>query len=412
MADQNIVVTGLGVVSPVGCGVVEFWSAVLAGTPGISEITLFDTSPYLTHRGAQIKDQPGGDTAVPSESGALSRCERFALAAARMAIADAQLLGSNGRLAAHYPPDRIAVCFGTVMGVRPALEPIVRAWQRRRPPPPGTGITAHNPSRLGTVVAAELGLRGRNVVLATACAAGNSAIACGHDLITHGLADAVLAGGADEISEAMFMMFDSFRALAPERVQPFDLNRRGLILGEGAAVLVLETMAAARARDARIYGRVAGYASWSDAFHMTAPHPRGVGQVRSMRGALEMAGIFPGAVDYICAHGTGTPANDEVEARAIREAFGATADDVPVSSLKSVTGHPQGAASAIEAIACLLSIRDGVVPATAALEVPDPRCDLDLVMGGPRFTRVAAVLNNAFGFGGSNCCVLFTAPDP
>ncbi|HSR23258.1 MAG TPA: beta-ketoacyl-[acyl-carrier-protein] synthase family protein, partial [Candidatus Eisenbacteria bacterium] len=213
----------------------------------------------------------------------------------------------------------------------------------------------------------------------------------------------------DELSEAMFMMFDSFRALAPDRVQPFDRDRRGLMLAEGAGVLVLESDRLARARGAAVYGRVAGHGNHADAHHMTAPHPTGLGAARSMRAALAMAGIDPADVDYVCAHGTGTPANDVVEAVAIRDVFGPATDHIPVSSIKSMLGHAQGAAGAIEAVACLLAIRDGVVPPNLHLDNLDPGCSIRVVANRPLPTTVRVVLNNAFGFGGNNCCLVLTA---
>ena len=398
----DVVVTGLGVVSPIGVGVEEFWAAALAGTAGTGEVTLFDTSAYLTHRGGEVRDWQ--DQGCGGE--ALSRSESFALAAARMALEDA---GLERRApispAGGHEPGRVGVCLGMVMGNRPALEGPLRSGTSWVPP----ARTAHDATRLSRLVAGVFGLHGPNHMLPTACAAGNGAIAHGADLIRRGRADAMVVGGADELSEAMFMMFDSFRALAPDRVQPFDRDRRGLMLAEGAGVLVLESDRVARARGAAVYGRVAGHGNHADAHHMTAPHPTGLGAARSMRAALAMAGIDPPEVDYVCAHGTGTPANDVVEAAAIRDVFGPAADHVPVSSIKSMLGHAQGAAGAIEAVACLLAIRDGVVPPNLHLDNLDPGCDIRVVANRPLPATVRVVLNNAFGFGGNNCCVVLTA---
>jgi 3-oxoacyl-(acyl-carrier-protein) synthase len=199
-------------------------------------------------------------------------------------------------------------------------------------------------------------------------------------------------------------MFHSMRSLSPDVVRPFDAGRQGLIIGEGAGVLVLESVEHQRARGAPAYAVVAGHGNFSDAHHMTAPHPEGLGALRSMRAALGMAGLAPRDVDFISAHGTGTPANDRVEAQAIRELFGA---EVPVSSTKSELGHAQGAASALEAIVCLLAMRDGIIPPTANLNERDPECDIDVVAGSAREATVDVALNNAFGFGGNICCVVF-----
>lgn len=393
-AAPDVVVTGLGVVTPVGVGVGAFWEALLSGRSGTDDLTLFDTSDYFTHRGGEVKDWAG----ETPRDGSLSRCESFALAASRMALEDAgPPLG--------VPPERIGVCFGLAAGNRPAIERPLRTRGEWRAP----ARTAHDPTRISRLVARDLGVHGPNLMMLTACAAGNSAVGHGMQMIRAGRADAMVVGGAEELSETLFMMFNRFRALAPERVQPFDRDRRGLMLSEGAGALVLESEHAARARGARIHGRVAGYGNLADAHDMTAPHPAGDGVARSMRAALAMAGIDPRAVDYVCAHGTGTPANDGAEAIAIRQVLGAAADGVPVTSLKSMLGHSLGAAGAIEAVACLLTIRDGVIPPTVHLDTLDPACEIRVVVDEPLERPVRVALNNSFGFGGNNSCVVFTA---
>ncbi|GAB2584480.1 beta-ketoacyl-ACP synthase II [Streptomyces capparidis] len=414
---SRVVVTGLGVVSPVGAGTEEFWSALLAGRAGTGEITLFDTADCLTHRGGEVRDW--ARPAYERRYGPLSRSESFALAATGMALRDGGLRPADDHADGEgdaadgaprtgpYAPERFGVAFGIVVGNRPHLEAELRAAHGRgRLPSPGT---AHDPARIAALPARRFGLHGPNLVLPTACAAGNTAIAQAADAIASGRADAMVAGGADELSEAMFLMFNSFRALAPEAVQPFDAHRRGLMLGEGAGALLLESEERARARGARVYAVVAGHGSYSDAHHMTAPHPDGLGAARSMRAALAMAGLTPGQVSFVSAHGTGTPANDAAEAAALTEVFGPAA--VPVTALKSALGHAQGAAGAIAAVACALAVRDRLVPPTANTLTPDPAFALDLVVKEPRSVPVRAVLNNAFGFGGNNCCVVFTAPD-
>jgi 3-oxoacyl-(acyl-carrier-protein) synthase len=219
----------------------------------------------------------------------------------------------------------------------------------------------------------------------------------------------MVVGGADEISQAMLMMFDSFGLLAPDAVRPFDAEREGLLLGEGAAAFVLEREADARARGARIHGRLLGWANVADAFHITSPHPEARGAIRAMRRALARADVEASAVDHVSAHGTGTPANDAVEAHAIRAVLGGGADEVPVTALKSLLGHAQGAASALEAAACLLTIRDGLVPPVGNYTTRDPACDVDVVAGTARAVPVEIALSNAFGFGGNIECVVFGA---
>jgi 3-oxoacyl-[acyl-carrier-protein] synthase II len=219
----------------------------------------------------------------------------------------------------------------------------------------------------------------------------------------------MVVAGADELSQAMLFMFDSFKSLAPDAIRPFDRDRRGLLLGEGAAALVLERARDARARGAPAHGRVLGCANFADAHHMTAPDPGGRGAVRAMLRALERAGVSPADVDHISAHGTGTPANDAVEASAIRAVFGANGERPTVSALKSILGHTQGAAGAVEAVACLLAIRDSLAPPIANHESADDGCDLDLVVGEARKARVEVALSNAFGFGGNIECAVFGA---
>jgi len=400
-AAPAIVVTGLGVVTALGIDLESFWSALLAGAVGTRELTRFDTAPLSCHRGGEVRDLPGGGPACTGRSLA----PRMAVRAAKEAVEDASLTTED------IHAERCGVVFGSVMATRPSLE----AWIDRKR---GTGEANcaeggetdwTSPSLLARAPAVALGLRGPNCMLSSACASGNSAIAYGSELLRAGQADAIVAGGADEISYAMLLMFESFRALAPDCVKPFDRDRDGLMLADGAAALVLEREPDARSRGARIYGRILGYANSCDAHHMTAPHPQGRGAVRSMLAALKHAGAQPCDVDCINAHGTGTPSNDAVEAYAIRTVFGASAEHVPVSSLKGAIGHAQGAASAIEAVSCLLALRDGLVPATANYATPDPTCDLDVVAGEPRKAPLRVILNNAFGFGGNIECVAFGA---
>ncbi|MFI8849046.1 beta-ketoacyl-[acyl-carrier-protein] synthase family protein [Streptomyces sp. NPDC053499] len=428
---RRVVVTGIGVVSALGTGADRFWAAVRQGRVGTGDVTLFDTGGCLTHRGGQIPEwtPPWPDEAYGH--GPLTRSESFALAATRLALADGGLADGHGRLTGPYDDTRVGASFGIVVGNRPGIEAPLRAAYAReqargtpsapasapvpRPPSGGLAPPAHNPSRISALPAASFGLYGPNVLLPTACAAGNGAVALAADAVAEGRADAMLAGGTDELSEAMFLMFTSFRALSPDVVRPFDTHRAGLLLGEGSAVLLLEAEDSARARGAPVHAVVAGHGNVSDAHHMTAPHPQGHGAIRSMRAALRSAGLGPGDIDCVSAHGTGTPANDAVEAAALAEVFGGghRHAPLPVTALKSLLGHAQGAAGALAAAACVLALRDGVVPPTANVTAPDPRCltdDFELVRERPLRRPLRAVLNNAFGFGGNNCCVVFTRP--
>jgi 3-oxoacyl-[acyl-carrier-protein] synthase II len=259
---------------------------------------------------------------------------------------------------------------------------------------------------LAAHVASEFRLRGVAVTVSTACAAGNGALAYAADAIRSGTADLALAGGADAFSRITYAGFSRLGAIAPERCQPFDLERKGMIPGEGAAVLLLESAAHASARGARVYAELAGYGLTCDAHHMTSGHPTGDGAVRAMEMALASSRVAPSEVSYISAHGTGTLVNDRLETAAIKRAFGRAAYDIPVSSIKSMLGHAMGAASAMEAAACALAVSTDRIPPTVGLDTPDPACDLDYVPNAARARRVTVALNNAYAFGGNNSCLV------
>jgi 3-oxoacyl-(acyl-carrier-protein) synthase len=400
---SDIVVTGLGAVCPLGLDTESFWSATLSGVVATNPLVRFDTTTLSSQQGGEVQ----GFQTLENRSHPVgaSLTVDLAVAAGAMAVEDAALAAAGVEF------DRVGVCFGTVMATRPAIESwMVRPPSSRRLHSPAAEQTWLSPSLVSRAPAGKLGFGGPNCVISTACAAGNSAISYAADALRAGRADAMVAGGADELSQAMLLMFDSFRALAPDVVRPFDLHRRGLLLAEGAAALVLERESDARARRAHLHGRVLGYANLADAHHITAPHPEGDGAIRSMLSALARADVAPTDLDYISAHGTGTPSNDAVEARAIRHVLGDCADHVPVSALKGSLGHAQGAASAIEAVSCLLAIRDGLIPPTANHRTCDPACDIDVVADRSRKATLKLVLNNAFGFGGNIECVVFGAP--
>ncbi|MBI2820931.1 MAG: beta-ketoacyl-[acyl-carrier-protein] synthase family protein [Acidobacteria bacterium] len=394
---RRVVITGLGLLTPIGSGKEVFWNALTAGASGIGPVTAFDTSPFPIHLGAEVKSfipEPYFRRTLPGEMG---RASQLAVAAARLAIEDAgvdlDVLERN----------RIGVCMGTTSG-----EPLfVERYNDLRKAGgleaiPGEIMARYPCNVIPSNIAIEFDLRGPCLMIPTACAAGNYAVGYGFDLIRTGRADLVLAGGADAFSRITYMGFSRLGAIAPERCQPFDRNRKGMVPGEGAAVLILESLEAARARGARVYAQVLGYGLSCDSHHMTAAHPEGDGAIRAMALALRESGVDISQVDYISAHGTGTPTNDRVESIAVRRLFGTRAGKVPISSIKSMIGHTMGAASAIEAAACALAIQTGIIPPTMNYEEPDPECNLDYVPNQARRTDPRVVLNNAYAFGGNN----------
>lgn len=404
MTFPRVVVTGLGVVSSIGMGWPAFWDALLAGRSGIRPVRYVDTTDYPTHYGGEVDGFDPLEFMPASVAARIGRGTQFALAAAGMAVADARLEAGHGWGA------RAGVCLGTTMADIQALEEVDKAWvasgERRLPARlmsryPGYTMSAN--------VAKQFDLRGPVLMIPTACAAGNYAVAYAFDLLRLGKVDVMLAGGAEPFSRIVFTGFNRLFAVAPERCQPFDRHRKGMLVGEGAGVLVLERLEDAAARRAPIYAEIVGYGMSCDANHMTIPHLDGVTDV--IRRALSHAGLQPSDVDYVNAHGTGTPANDRTECAAIRTVFGDHTDRMPVSSIKSMLGHAMGAASALEAVACALAVREDRLPPTINFETPDPDCPVDCVPNVSRRHRVRVALNDSFAFGGNNACVVFGKPN-
>jgi 3-oxoacyl-[acyl-carrier-protein] synthase II len=394
---NRVAVTGIGAVTPVGSGRETFWKGLLDGRTGIGPVTSFDSSAYPVHIGGEVRDFAPEQHLRRLNPDTTGRASQFAAAAAHMAIADAGLDLSA------YNRKRIGVSMGTTSG-----EPLfVEQYNNIRKADGEAAIPGDVYSRypchvIPTHVAIELGVNGPCMMIPTACAAGNYAIGYGFDLIRMGRADLMLAGGADAFSRITYMGFARLGAIAPEKCQPFDRNRKGMVPGEGAAILVLEPLEAARARGAKIYAEVLGYGVSCDSHHMTAAHPQGDGAIRAMQAAMSESGVGIEDIDYISAHGTGTPTNDRVETIAVRSLFAEHAPKVPMSSIKSMMGHTMGAASAIEAAACAMALDTGWVPPTINHVEPDPECDLDYVPNQARKIDPRVVLNNAYAFGGNN----------
>ena len=397
---ERVVVTGIGVVTSVGIGVEAFWSAILDGTCGIGPVESFDTARYAVHIGGEVKGfEPRGFIQRLSPTG-MARASQLAIAAARLALTDASLDPAT------LDPRTSGVAMGTTSGEPSLIEQFNDMDMAGTREAIGPEFIQQYPSHvIAAHVASELGFAGPNVVIPTACAAGNYALAHASDNIRHGEAEVMLAGGSDAFSRITYTGFSRLGAIAPERCQPFDKNRKGMVPGEGAAVLVLERRDRAIARGATIYAELVGYGLTCDANHMTAP--QGDGAARAMQQAMADAGIQPDEVGYVSAHGTGTAINDRVETAALKQAFGEAAFRVPMSSIKSMLGHTMGAASAIEAAACALAVRDDRIPPTINYETPDPACDLDYVPNVARSTPVELAMNNAYAFGGNNASVIF-----
>jgi 3-oxoacyl-[acyl-carrier-protein] synthase II len=403
---KRVAVTGLGAVTPVGNDAPSTWRAVLAGESGIDFIRSFDASAYPVRIAAEVKDFDATTVASPKEVRKLDRNVLLALAAAKEATADA---GLNG-----FDPARVGIVFGSAIGGFLGIMEQSEVLRDRGP-------TRVSPNFLPNVLvdsasgqlAISLGLRGPNYAVVSACATGSHTVGEGAELIRRGAADAVLAGGTEACMHPLILAgFTAMRGLVaeerhpPRASRPFDATRAGFVMGEGAAVLVLEELEAAIARGATVYAEILGYGASNDAYHMAAPDPESVGVAEMMRAALERADVAPERVGYINAHGTSTPLGDLAETKAIKDVFGDHAYDLAVSSTKSMMGHCFGAAGAIEAMMCVLALRDGVLPPTINYEHPDPECDLDYVPNEPRRAQVDVALSNAMGLGGHNGCVL------
>ena len=398
----RVAVTGIGLVTPIGAGREEVWEGLLAGRSGFAPVESFDTGRFTVHLGAEVRGFAPAPWVRTLDAGYLGRASQLAIAAARMALNDAGI----DTAAPAWDATRAGVAMGTTSGEPREVE----RFDDRHLAGTMDGLGAefidlYPCHMIAAHVAREVGLAGPVTMIPTACAAGNYAIAHAFDLLRAGRADVMLAGGADAFSRITYAGFSRLGAIAPERCQPFDRNRKGMIPGEGAGVLVLEPLERALARGARVYAEVAGYGLSCDAHHMTAAHPEGDGAARAMTRALADAGIGAGEVSYISAHGTGTPTNDRLETLAVQRVFGAAAARTPMSSIKSMIGHTMGAASAIEAAVCSLAVATGRIPPTMNLEEPDG--DLDYVPNQAREHGVRVAMNNAYAFGGNNASVIF-----
>ncbi|QEY32472.1 beta-ketoacyl-[acyl-carrier-protein] synthase II [Synechococcus sp. RSCCF101] len=406
---HRVVVTGLGAVTPIGNTVHAYWEGLTSGVSGGAPITLFDASAHACRFAAEVKGFDPTGVLEPKESKRWDRFCKFAVVAAKEALADAGLEISEAN--AH----RVGVSIGSGVGGLLMMESQAHVLADRGPSrvSPFT-VPMMIPNMAAGLTAIALGARGPSTACSTACAAGSNAIGDAFRLLQLGKADAMVCGGAESaITPLGVAGFASAKALSFRNddpagaSRPFDAERDGFVIGEGSGILVLETLEHAEARQANVLAEVVGYGMTCDAHHITAPAPGGAGGAVAMRLALEDGGLEPEAIDYVNAHGTSTSANDTNETAAIKTTLGERARQVAISSTKSMTGHLLGGSGGIEAVACVLAMRHGVVPPTINLHTPDPSCDLDYVPNEARDLTLNAVLSNSFGFGGHNVCLAF-----
>ena len=406
---RRVVVTGLGLITPLGIGMEESWSAMLAGRSGVGPITLFDASAFPTQIAGEVDGFVPENYIEPKEVKKMDRFIQFGIAAAGMA------LDHSGLKIDASNDERVGVSIGAGMGGLPIIEKCHSIFLNRGP----RRITPFFiPSVLINLtsgqVSIKFGAKGPNLAEVTACATGSHSIGESFRIIERGDADVMITGGTEACITTMGIGgFNAMKALStrnnePERAsRPFDAGRDGFVMGEGAGILILEDLDSARARGAKIYAEIIGYGMSADAYHMTTPDPNGNGAARCMTMALKGADMQPSEVGYINAHGTSTKYGDELETKAIKKVFGEYAKVLSVSSTKSMTGHLLGAAGGIEAAVSVLAIRDGKIPPTINLDAPDPECDLDYVPKTYRKANISAAISNSFGFGGTNACLIF-----
>ncbi len=400
---ERIVITGMGTINPLAHNVADTWTKVLAGESGVGPITLFDSSDFLVHTACEVKGFDPIDFISAKEARRRDRYQQFSTVAVQQALDD------SGLDADQLDPTRVGAFISTAIGginsIYAAFEHIYHGTSRRINP---FFVPMFMPNGAAGLAAIDHGFQGPAMCIATACASGSDGIGMAWMLLRAGIIDVAVAGSSEAtINKVGVSTFDRVGAMTRQGIentipQPFDRERDGLVMGEGAAILVLERESGARARGAAIYAELAGHAATADAHHITAPAEFGAGAALAMRNSLAQAAVPLDQVDYINAHGTGTVLNDLSETRAIKSVFGDRAYQVPVSSTKSMTGHMMGATGALEAILCVQAVRENIVPPTINYRTPDPECDLDYVPNQPREMPLKVVISNALGFGGHN----------
>lgn len=405
---QRVVITGLGAITPVGHSVDQIWQALGRGESGIGHITRFDAGELSTNIAGEVKDFDPEALFGKREARRLDRCSQFALEAGRQAIEDA------GLLSAEIDRSRVGVVIGTgIGGASTFIEQadVVATRGPRRVSP--FFIPMILPDSPGAQLAITYGFRGPSLAVSSACATGTNAVGEAFEMIARGAADIIVAGGTEApLTLPIMAGFSVMKALSTRNdnpktaCRPFDATRDGFVASEGAAVLILESLEHARARQANIYAEVIGYGTSVDASHMVAPEPEGTGASQAINAALQRAQLAPTAIDYVNAHGTSTHLNDATETRALKRSLGDQAYKVAISSTKSMTGHLLGGAGALESLVCVKTIQTGVIPPTINYEHPDPECDLDYTPNQPRQAHVQVAMSNSFGFGGHNATIV------
>lgn len=406
--NHRVVITGIGIISPLGLDAVTTWNGLINGKSGIDKITLFDASSHATKIAAEVKDFDPNKYIDRKLVRRMDRFTQLAVAASQEAIKDAQLVIDDSNR------NDISVMVGSGIGGLTTLSEQLKILIEKGPDRVSPFLIPMMISDMaGAQISINIGAKGANVCSTSACSSGSDAIGNAYEILKRGDGVAIVTGGAEAVINPIGVAgFNAARALSTRNddpktaSRPFDAQRDGFVIGEGAAILVIETLDFAKKRGAHILAEIIGYGASSDAYHITSPSETGEGAVRAMKMALRKAEVEPTDIDYINAHGTSTELNDKIETRAIKTVFGDYAHKVAISSTKSMTGHMIGAAGAIEASICVLTIQNGVIPPTMNLMNPDPECDLDYVPNVARRANVKTALSNTFGFGGHNSCLI------
>ena len=398
---KRVVITGLGVVSAVGNSIPEFWNSLIDGKDGTKEITVFDSSPYRTKMAAEVSDFEPGTHFSKKEIRRLSRCDQFGIVAFREAWRSARFDQAS------LDKEKVGVVLGAGSGGILSVEKYFRDFYQGLKRPSPSLLISYSLATTTDHIAIESGLKGPRTTTATVCSSSSASIGVAYEMIQMGLADVMVTGGSDSLCEVSYSGFGSLKLIDPESCKPFDKRRQGLVIGEGAGILILEELDHALRRGASIRSELLGYGICADAYHLTAPEPNGEGVERVIRIALDHAGITPEEVDTINAHGTATPFNDIAETRGIKRVFGERAKEIPISGIKSMVGHCLGSAGGIEAVATVLTLENGIIPPTIHYQVPDPLCDLNYTPNQSIKRDVQVALSNSFAFGGNNVCLVF-----